>query len=130
MLADEGTDIDAVDQNADGLETKKAETNDEAKVQRIVYQSLGWHGPNFLVYSIFLQASPLLVATTQLLPAVDPDGKNQPFTAEQLRLLFNQQLQHYIQETEAFKGENLLLKDQLMLERNGRVQAQVRIVFR
>ena len=41
MLADEGTDIDAVDQNADGLETKKAETNDEAKVQRIVHQSLG-----------------------------------------------------------------------------------------
>ena len=76
-----------------------------------------------------MQATPSSVAITQLLPAVDPDGKNLPFTAEQLRLLFNQRLQHYIQETEVFKAENQLLKDQLMLERNGRVQAQVRTVF-
>lgn len=33
MLADEGTDIDAVDQNVDGGETKIAETDDKAKVE-------------------------------------------------------------------------------------------------
>ena len=79
---------------------------------------------------IFFQPTPpALVEIRQLLPAVDADGNNQPLTAEQLRLLFNQQLEHYIQETEVYKSENQLLKDQLMLERNARSQAQVRIAF-
>jgi hypothetical protein len=68
-----------------------------------------------------------LLEISKLLSPVGPDGKTQPFTAEQLRLVFNQQLEHYIQESEVYKGENQLLKDQLMLERNGRVQAQVRM---
>jgi hypothetical protein len=75
----------------------------------------------------FQPTPPALVEIRQLLPAVDADGNNQPLTAEQLRLLFNQQLEHYIQETEVYKSENQLLKDQLMLERNARSQAQVRI---
>ena len=66
----------------------------------------------------------------QLLPPIDADGNTQPLTAEHVRLLFNQQLEHYIQETEVYKSENQLLKDQLMLERNGRVAAQVRIESR
>ena len=59
----------------------------------------------------------------QLLSPLGPD--NQPLTVEQLRLLFNQQLEHYVQETEAFKEENQLLKDQLVLEKNARKQAKV-----
>ena len=62
-----------------------------------------------------------MVDLNQLLPPLGP-----PFTVEQLRMLFNQQLEHYIQETEVFKAENQLLKDQLVLERSARIQAQVR----
>ncbi|XP_028394547.1 dystrophin-like protein 1 isoform X2 [Dendronephthya gigantea] len=98
VLADEGTDIDAVDQDSNDKTTEIPEKPTPAA----------------------------LVEISQLLPSVDPDGKIQPFTAEQLRLLFNQRLEHYIQETEVCKAENRLLKDQLMLERNGRVQAQER----
>lgn len=68
-----------------------------------------------------------LVELSQLLPPLGSDGKTQPLTAEQLRLLFNQKLEHFIQETEVYKAESQLLKDQLMLERNGRVQAEVRL---
>lgn len=106
VLADEGTDIDAVDQetNGDGKTTEDSENDQKVKGM----------------------PKPSLVEIRQLLPPVGSDGMSQPFTAEQLRLLFNQQLEHYLQETEVFKAENQLLKDQLMLERNGRVQAQER----
>ena len=66
-----------------------------------------------------------LMEINQILCPVDAEGKPEPLTVEQLRLLFTQHVEFYIQETEAYKAENQLLKDQLMLERNARCDAQV-----
>ena len=62
-----------------------------------------------------------------LRPSFDADNNLSQLTAEQIRLLFNQQVQHYMQEVERYKSESQLLKDQLILERNARVQSQVRL---
>ncbi|XP_046845357.1 carboxyl-terminal PDZ ligand of neuronal nitric oxide synthase protein-like isoform X2 [Xenia sp. Carnegie-2017] len=97
ILADEGTDIDDVNLDLKAVEDEQKEKQDKDM---------------------------LLVG--DLRPSVYADNNLSQLTAEQIRVLFNQQVQHYMQEVERYKSESQLLKDQLILERNARVQSQER----